>query len=99
MLNIGQGKNISIEVQGASRERAEEVIGQFREIIGPDKSMSSTGGIDLTSDKALSVQNNGESIKFHIDPAQLEQLRNAPGFVPVIISIQPMADLRQFLTQ
>jgi len=55
------------------------------------------GGIDLTSDKALTVQNNGQGIKFHIDPAMLQQLQNAPGFVPVIISIQPMNNLRQFL--
>ncbi len=27
----------------------------------------------------------------------LEQLQNAPGFVPVIINIQPMTDLRLFL--
>jgi hypothetical protein len=55
------------------------------------------GGIDFTSDKALSVQNNGQGIKFHIDPAQLAQLQNAPGFVPVIINIQPMTNLRDFL--
>ncbi len=56
-----------------------------------------TGGIDLTSDKALQVQDSGEAIKFNIDPAMLQQLRNAPGFVPVIINIQPMTDLRVFL--
>ena len=55
------------------------------------------GGIDLTSDKALSVQNNGQGIKFHIDSAQRAQLQDASGFVPVIINIQPMTDLRQFL--
>jgi len=55
------------------------------------------GGIDLTSNKALSVQNNGQGIKFHIDPAQLAQLQNAPGFVPVIINIQPLKDLPAFL--
>ncbi len=55
------------------------------------------GGIDLTSDKALTVQNNGQGIKFHIDPAQLQELQNAPGFVPVIISIEPMLNLRKFL--
>jgi hypothetical protein len=27
----------------------------------------------------------------------IEQLRNATGFVPVIINIQPMGDLRKFL--
>ncbi len=55
------------------------------------------GGIDLTSDKALSVQNNGQGIKFHIDPFMLKQFQNAPGFVPVIINIQPMTDIRIFL--
>jgi hypothetical protein len=27
----------------------------------------------------------------------LEQLRNAPGLVPVIINVQPLKDLNQFL--
>jgi len=58
---------------------------------------SNLGGIDLTSDKALSVQNNGQGIKFHLDPAQLQELENAPGFVPVIINIQPLGDLKMFL--
>ncbi len=58
---------------------------------------SELGGIDLTSDKALSVQNKGEGIKFHLDPAQLEELQNAPGFVPVIINIQPMTNIRLWL--
>lgn len=57
-----------------------------------------TGGIDLTSaNMNLQTQNNGGEIKFHIDPAMLAQLQNAPGFVPVIISIQPMSDLKSFL--
>ncbi len=70
----------------------------------PDAAMRSVktdqrtpGGIDLNSDKALTVQNNGQGIKFHIDPAMLEQLQNAPGFTPVIINIRPMTDLRMFL--
>ncbi len=59
---------------------------------------SSTGGIDLTpANMHLQTQNNGGEIKFHIDPAMLAQLRNAPGFVPVIISIKPMTDLKGFL--
>ena len=41
--------------------------------------------------------NDSQGIKFHIDPAMLRQLQNAPGFVPVIISIQPMNNLKQFL--
>ena len=63
-----------------------------------DNAQFSKGGIDLTSaDMNLQTQNNGQAIKFHLDPAQLEQLQNAPGFVPVIINIQPMKDLKQFL--
>jgi hypothetical protein len=61
------------------------------------KAESKTGGIDLTSDKALTVQNNGRGIKFHLDPAMLQQLQNAPGFVPVIINIQPLNNLKLFL--
>jgi len=62
-----------------------------------NENKSGPGGIDLTSDKALAVQNNGQGIKFHIDPAMLQQLKNAPGFVPVIINIQPMTNIRFFL--
>ena len=45
----------------------------------------------------LQTQNAGVEIKFHMDPAMLKQLQNAPGFVPVIINIQPVTDLRKFL--
>jgi hypothetical protein len=38
-----------------------------------------------------------EGIRFHLDPAQLAQLQNAPGFVPVIINIRPLNDLKSFL--
>jgi hypothetical protein len=61
-----------------------------------DRAMN--GGIDLTpANMNLQTQNNGGGIKFHLEPAQLAQLQNAPGFVPVIINIQPMANLREFL--
>ncbi len=55
------------------------------------------GGIDLTKN-VLQIQNVGDGIKFHIDPGQLAQLQNAPGFVPVIISIRPLNNLQQFLS-
>ena len=56
------------------------------------------GGIDFTNAQApLQVQNAGEAIKFHVDPAMLAQLQNAPGFSPVIINIAPLNDLRLFL--
>jgi hypothetical protein len=63
------------------------------------------GGIDLTAAN-MHLQTridsphaalNDAGIPFHIDSAMLTQLQNAPGFVPVIIHIQPMKDLRQFL--
>ena len=58
-----------------------------------------TGGIDFTpANMNLQTQTNGDGdIKFKLDPAMLQQLQNAPGFVPVIINIQPMTDLKGFL--
>jgi len=50
-----------------------------------------TGGIDLTpSNMNLQTQNSSGEIKFHLDPAQLQQMQNASGFVPVIISVRPL---------
>jgi len=63
-----------------------------------DSAMLEKGGIDLTpANMHLQTQNAGEGIRFHLDPAMLAQLRNAPGFVPVIINIQPLKSLQQFL--
>ena len=60
--------------------------------------INETGGIDLTpAQMNLQTQNAGEGIKFHLDLAMRQQLQNAPGFVPVIISIQPMTDIALFL--
>ncbi|MEI7999396.1 MAG: hypothetical protein WCH62_07830 [Candidatus Omnitrophota bacterium] len=56
------------------------------------------GGIDLTpANMNVQTQSNGGDIKLHLDPAILAQLKDAPGFVPVIINILPMVDLRLFL--
>ena len=56
------------------------------------------GGVDFTANKTpLEIQNAGEGIKFNIDPAMLKQLQDAPGFMPVIISIQPLKSLPEFL--
>jgi L-amino acid N-acyltransferase YncA len=57
------------------------------------------GGIDLTAANGyLQTQNNGNGeIKFHLNPAQFAQLQNAPGFTPVIINIQPLKSLPEFL--
>jgi hypothetical protein len=74
--------------------------------------IAKNGGIDLTPAK-MNLQtkvmdsrfrgndkwwNNGnDSIRFHIDPAMLEELQNAPGFAPVIINVRPLTDLQAFL--
>ena len=61
-------------------------------------SMPNRGGIDLTpANMNLQTQNSNGEIKFHMDPAMLQQLQNAPGFVPVIINIQPLKSLQEFL--
>jgi len=68
---------------------------------------SKTGGIDLTpANMNVEVKTGSPTktfgddkvgIKFHLDPAMLQQLQNAPGFIPVIINIQPMTNLKEFL--
>jgi hypothetical protein len=63
---------------------------------GGDKAMK--GGIDLTpANMKLTTQSTGREIRFHLDPDMLARVQNAPGFVPVIINIQPVTNLRQFL--
>ena len=65
---------------------------------GTDAAMLNKGGIDFTAARMdVKTQNADEGIKFHLDPAMLKQLQNAPGFVPVIINIQPMKNLEMFL--
>lgn len=67
-----------------------------REPGNADRAMK--GGIDFNTGLInLQLQNAGRDIRLHIDPTMLHQLQNAPGFVPVIISIQPVRDLKVFL--
>jgi hypothetical protein len=50
------------------------------------------------NDSRVEGNDNGQGgIKFHLDPAMLAQLQNVPGFVPVIINIQPLKSLQEFL--
>ncbi len=75
-----------------------DIVGRVRHGLGLDAAMVN-GGIDLNNIKdSLQVQNQNDEIKFHMDPAMLQQLQNAPGFVPVIINIRPMTDLKAFLS-
>jgi len=72
---------------------------------------SNEGGIDLTpanmdvqikkeiaSSLGSTPRNDtSEGIKFHLDPAMLEQLQNATGFSPVIVDVRPLKSLSEFL--
>jgi hypothetical protein len=79
-----------------------EFIGEHRSQGEPkDRAMktSGPGGIDLTPAR-MKMEVTGDAamgIKFHLDPAMLTQLQNAPGFVPIIISEEPLIDLKGFL--
>lgn len=71
---------------------------KLNEVKSDDRAMNiNRGGIDLTSDKNFEVKNAGNGIRFTSDPALLEQLKNSPGFIPEILSIQPVGNLNQFL--
>ncbi|MBF0490529.1 MAG: hypothetical protein HQL15_07915 [Candidatus Omnitrophica bacterium] len=88
---------ITVKLRDEAKTSKKE--GDSAQMTEADRAMrSNTGGIDLTSDKALQVKNDGNGeIKFHLDSAQLTQLQNAPGFYPVIISIEPLDNLKAFL--
>jgi len=61
-------------------------------------SVKHVGGINMApANMDLQIQNAGGAIKFHMDPAMFQRLQNAPGFVPVIISVKPLGDLQRFL--
>ena len=60
--------------------------------------LSAKGGVDFTfANMNLQTRNGSGEINFKIDPKMLQKLQNVPGFVPMIINIQPMTDFRQFL--
>ncbi len=61
------------------------------------------GGIDLTP-SAMNLQtkidsrgDNKQGISFYLNPTMLQQLQNAPGFIPVIINMEKLNDLPGFL--
>ena len=79
--------------------RSARLFGGFGSYLArTDRAMSVNGGIDLNpADMDLQTRNSGSAIQFNIDPVQWKEVQNARGFVPVIINIQLMADLRRFL--
>jgi|GEM_PF-5456205 len=90
--------SIELILTGGVRARPGSEATRVVEAKSADQAMTSPGGIDLNSGKMdLKVQNEGGEIQFNIDPLMMQQLQNAPGFVPVIINIQPLIDLPLFL--
>ena len=79
------------------QQHAERAMNPAMAVLGLDHTQTVTGGIDLTSDKALIVRNSGQGIQFHIDPVQLRQLENAPGLLIGSMTIQPLKSLSVFL--
>jgi len=56
------------------------------------------GGIDLTARRMhVEIQNQGNGIQFHMDPAMLHQLQISPGFDLDIINMRPITDIKGFL--
>ncbi len=56
------------------------------------------GGIDLNSLKIdTAMKNSDGSIAFNLDPAMLARMQNASGISPVIVSVQPLGSLSEFL--
>jgi hypothetical protein len=67
-------------------------------IVADRAMLNDVGGIDLTLNKLnLEIQKNSGDIHFKFNPAMLARLQNVPGFVPVIINVQPLKDLPAFL--
>ena len=98
MFMAGVDGNVAGKMKKFSKARFYTWQGSHAKAIDRAMVGQGPGGIDLNAvDNILQTQNEGEGIKFHLDPAMLAQLQNAPGFVPVIIGIEPLVDLRQFL--
>ncbi|MBF0387932.1 MAG: M48 family metalloprotease [Candidatus Omnitrophica bacterium] len=64
-------------------------------------SAQNPGGIDFNPENMeMMVQGglgDGQGMRFNIDPALLEQIRNARGFTPVIIDIHSVSSVQKFL--
>ena len=109
LKNLGNKKESQewFEAHGEESKIFEQVIHDLRPSVissmpeGPSNAAminTNPGGIDLTTAHMnIKTENKGGEIKFHINPAMLRQLQNAPGFVPVIINIQPLKDIPAFL--
>ncbi|MBF0388170.1 MAG: hypothetical protein HQL20_10025 [Candidatus Omnitrophica bacterium] len=78
------------------------LAGTVQENATTDDSMLSQkkGGIDFNTDKMnLLVHNGGDATGSNIDPAMFQQLQNATGFMPVVMDIQPLTSISQFIAR
>ena len=97
---IGERKFLNIsdflnDAEEMSDEGALRFLSSVQQSVPVDER---TGGIDLKSvNKDVQVNGEGGGIKIHLDPDMFARLQNVSGFVPVMISIRPMNNLREFL--
>lgn len=59
-------------------------------------SVDVNGGIDLSATPAM-ISSSAQGIEFYIDPATEARLQNSTGFLPNILNIRPLVDVRDFL--
>jgi len=94
---------IGVTVEGWDMPYVNATWGDFLEKHGikdlaMTKGLRNTGGIDFNSNSInLQTQHNNGEIKFLLDPAMVQQLQKAPGFEPMIISVEPLKSLQEFL--
>ncbi|MBF0511452.1 MAG: hypothetical protein HQL13_03890 [Candidatus Omnitrophica bacterium] len=61
--------------------------------------LRNTGGVDFTLHQIrLRIQKIGHKIRFIINPVLLKQLENLMGLVPVIIKIEPIMNIKSWLS-
>jgi phosphotransferase system HPr-like phosphotransfer protein len=90
--------DVRLRVFGAGEQTVKEIEGKVRSVLDPAMDAVKPGGIDLNSNKIiLQIHNDGQEVKFLLDPAMFAQLKNAPGFYPQVLSLEPLIDLQQFL--
>ena len=91
-------RSIQDGVVNAKAEPKSNIVVNANAAMNSQKLDKDLGGIDLTpANMNLQTQNAGAGIKFYLDPVILQELQDAPGFVPVIINIQPLKSLQEFL--
>ena len=90
---------LNIERIEIKDDRIKVALKQFSD---PASLVQKQGGIDLTEDQLnLQIKTEaslrGKPIVFKMDPAILQRLENAPGFTPVVISLEPLKSVENFM--